>query len=135
MQTTTEGRGAKLSRPAAAARRDRPLTIDEIAAQDHARTEVDRTLRHFGLTTKTHFQPQLGIDRALHVRCRLATAGLDRKLVYAVLDEQGWNADCARLSHFCEFVDTMRVVHQPSGAVMAVVIRMPAGEPSRAEAA
>lgn len=128
------GAGKQVSR-LAAARAPVQLSPEEIAAQEHARTEVARTLRMYGLRVNEHFHPELGEEHTLYVRCRLATAVPDRKLVYAVLENLDWNPDTSRLSTFRDEIDTMRLKHADSAARMAVIVRTPTGDTPRAEAA
>lgn len=87
---TTAGRAA------ADRRRAEASIITEV--QDHARDELDRALRFYGLATKPHFNEALATDRTLWVECRLSCAEADRKLVYAVLDQEGWASDAERTS-------------------------------------
>lgn len=130
----TTGAGKQLSRTARA-KQPKQLSPEEIAAQDHVRRDVARTLRMYGLAIKEHLAPPVGEDVAIHVRCRLATANPDRELVYAVLDDHGWNPDRTRLSRFRGEIDTVRLCHGDTGAQLVVVIRIPTGSALHSEAA
>lgn len=95
--------------------------------QDHARRELDRTLRGFGLRTEPHFDPSLGTERSIFVWCRVPTARSDHELIYAILDDQGWRSDCARLSRHRQAYDVLRLVHQQTGATLVVIVKVPFG--------
>lgn len=103
--------------------------------QDHARRELDRTLRGFGLRTEPHFDPTLQTERSIFVHCRVHTARADHELVYAILDDQGWRSDCARLSRFRQAYDVLRLVHRGTGATLVVIIKVPFGAFAPLEAA
>lgn len=113
----------------------RKLSPEDLETQDLARAEVARGIRWFSVPTREHFEPELGDDRTLYVNCRLASAAVDRQVVYAVLEEQGWHPDSKRLSTYRGHLDTMRLVHRDSGAKLCVVIRIPTGETLQPEAA
>lgn len=102
--------------------------------QAHARTELDRTFRSLGLTTHPHFDPELETERSLWVNCRLSHPG-DHELAYAVLDNQGWRPDRTRLSRIRQSHDVLRLVHQQTGAILVVIIKVPFARPEPLEAA
>lgn len=112
-----------------------PPTPEELAAQDTARAEVARGVRWFSIPTREHFEPEPDDERTLYVNCRLASAAVDRQVVYAVLEDQGWHPDSKRLSTYRGNLDTMRLVHSETRARLCVVIRIPTGETLQPEAA
>lgn len=103
--------------------------------QDRAREELDRALRFYGLTTKPHFDEALATDRLLWVECRLSCAEADRKLVFDVLDQEGWQPDAERTSRHRGWYDFLRLRHASTDALLAVIIKIPHGEVTHLEAA
>jgi hypothetical protein len=104
--------------------------------QEHARTALDKTLRLFGLRTNPHFHVSpLSEEPSLWAWCRLATARADHDFIYAVLDEQGWKTDPARLSRFSVPLDVIRLRHAPTDATLVLIIKIPTGEAPHLEAA
>lgn len=126
--TTTAGRHE------ADRQRERERAVIE-DAQEHARRELDRALRSFGLTTHPHFEPGLEDERSLWVNCRLGTAQQDRELVYAILDDKGWGPDSTRLSRIRLSHDVLRLAHTKSGAQLVVIIKVPYAQITPLEAA
>lgn len=103
--------------------------------QDRSREELDRALRFYGLPTVPHFQEALETDRPLWVECRLPCAEADRKLVYDVLDQEGWKPDSDRTSRHRGWYDFLRVRHEGTDALLAIIIKRPHGEITHLEAA
>lgn len=125
--TTVAGR-------AAADRRRAELGIIT-QVQNRAREELDRALRFYGLATVPHFQEALDTDRLLWVTCRLSCAEADRKLVYDVLDQEGWAIDRERPSRHWLAFDVLRLRHTSTDALLALIIKIPHGEVTHLEAA
>lgn len=125
--TTVAGRAAADRRRAEAG------LINQL--QDRSREELDRALRFYGLPTVPHFNEALETDRTLFVECRLPCAEADRKLVYDVLDQEGWKPDAARTSRHRGWYDFLRLRHEGTDALLAVIIKRPHGEITHLEAA
>lgn len=126
--TTVAGRLAADRRRAAAAG-----LVDD--AHDRARNELERALRLAGLSTQPHFHRELAAERSLWVDCRLASAHDDHRLVYAVLDAQGWRPDRERLSRHGQRYDVLRLRHAGTDATVVVIVKVPFGEVVPLEAA
>lgn len=126
--TTVAGRHAaqlRRQRERSAQRTDHDIAREHLA--------LAASLR--GLTICRHFDPALGSERALWIDCRHGRCPTDHQLVYALLDELGWQPDTARLSRQNAHYDTCRLTHQASGAALCVIIKLPKGEPTQWEAA
>lgn len=121
-------------RHAAALCRQRARTDLQIA-QDFAREAFACAAVLHGLTVYRHFQPELGPERSLWIDCHVATCAADHRLVYALLDEYGWQPDRARLSRTSQRYDVLRVRHAKSDAVLVVIIKLPVGGYQEWEAA
>lgn len=103
--------------------------------QDAARASLDSALRVYGLRTIPHFHPGIGEDQSLWVDCRVASARADHQLIYAVLDEQGWTPDRARLSRHRVSHDVIRLRHGRTNAALVLIIKIPCGDVPELEAA
>lgn len=103
--------------------------------QDRARDELDRALRFYGLTTRPHFHPALDAERSLWVECRLTCHDADHKLVYAVLDQEGWAPAVDRLSRHGQRYDVLRLRHATTDARLVLIVKVPFGEFPHLEAA
>lgn len=102
---------------------------------DRARDELDRALRLAGLTTRPHFHRELAAERSLWIDCRLDRAHDDHRLVYAILDAQGWAPDRERLSRHGQRYDVLRLRHAGTDATVVVIVKVPFGEVVPLEAA
>lgn len=119
-----------------AADRERAVERETLTdRQDAARHALDRELRSYGLSTRPHLHPALGIDRSIWVNCRLASAAADHAFIYAILDELGWQPDPARLSRTRQAYDVLRLRHAATGATLVLIVKVPFGEVTPLEAA
>lgn len=113
-------------RHAAALRRQRARTDLQIA-QDLAREAFACAVSLHGLTVYRHFEAELGPERSLWIDCRVDSCAADHRLVYALLDEYGWQPDRTRLSRTSHRYDIVRLRHGTSDATLVVIIKLPVG--------
>ena len=126
--TTTAGRHAlDLARA-----RERNLRRD---LRDSARERLAQAFQTNGLRVEPHFGEPREEDLTLAVSLRLASVRADQILVNSVMDDQGWIADCKRISKVNAFYDVRRVRHERTGALLTVIIKAPRGEIVEWEAA
>lgn len=102
-------------------------TLDARRLQDAAREALARAFRLRGLTVYPHFSPELEDERSLWVECRLASCREDHALVYAVLDDDGWQPDRERYSRVSARYEVLRLTHRGSGAKLALIVKIPTG--------
>lgn len=126
-----------------AADRERERQAQALIAEDAERSELQQAARErlasalqfHGLEAHRRFEEVLGPDRTLKVDCRLESCANDQRLVYAILDSQGWMPDRRRLTRISARYHVLRVAHRVTGAALSVVLSLPNSEVEQWEAA
>lgn len=119
-------------------KRTHPQPLDQAEReklQKLARERLVKTFELYGLRAKQHFDPRCDFVPSVKVDCRLERAQADRQFIYAVLDDQGCHPDRKRLSRINAHYDVLRLVHEETGTLLPLIIKVPQGTVYHWEAA